>query len=97
MEAHCLSALLAGSVHTTTTTTTAAVNEMSPHVLRDEKNKVSYPFLALLASGGHTSIIICHGLGDYVILGGTLDDAIGKRLSFCQMILNSAIQIRRSI
>ena len=27
---------------------------------------------------GHTSILICRGLGDYEVLGGTLDDALGE-------------------
>jgi N6-L-threonylcarbamoyladenine synthase len=40
--------------------------------------KVQYPFLALLASGGHTSILLCKQLGDYEVLGGTLDDALGE-------------------
>ena len=40
--------------------------------------KVDYPFLALLASGGHTSILLCKNLGDYEVLGGTLDDALGE-------------------
>jgi tRNA N6-adenosine threonylcarbamoyltransferase len=40
--------------------------------------KVTYPFLALLASGGHTSILLCRELGEYQILGGTLDDALGE-------------------
>jgi hypothetical protein len=39
---------------------------------------VRYPYLALLASGGHTSLVIAHGLGHYAVIGGTLDDAIGK-------------------
>ena len=34
--------------------------------------------MALLASGGHTSILLCKGMGDYIILGGTLDDALGE-------------------
>ena len=40
--------------------------------------KVEYPFLALLASGGHTSILLCQNLGEYSVLGGTLDDALGE-------------------
>ena len=40
--------------------------------------KVDYPFLALLASGGHTSLLLCRGLGEYSVLGGTLDDALGE-------------------
>ena len=42
--------------------------------------KVEYPFLALLASGGHTSILLCKRLGEYEVLGGTLDDALGRSL-----------------
>ena len=40
--------------------------------------RVEYPFLTLLVSGGHTSILLCRALGDYVMLGGTLDDALGE-------------------
>ena len=40
--------------------------------------QVSFPFLALLVSGGHCQILLCHGVGDYTILGGTLDDALGE-------------------
>lgn len=40
--------------------------------------KVQFPFLTLLASGGHTSILLCRGLGDFTVLGGTLDDALGE-------------------
>jgi N6-L-threonylcarbamoyladenine synthase len=34
--------------------------------------KVKFPFLALLVSGGHTSIMVCRGIGAYEVLGGTL-------------------------
>lgn len=40
--------------------------------------KVAFPFLVLLVSGGHTSILICHDLGEYSVLGGTLDDSLGE-------------------
>jgi len=40
--------------------------------------RVQYPFLALLVSGGHTSLMVCRGLGDYRLLGGTLDDSLGE-------------------
>jgi hypothetical protein len=42
--------------------------------------KVEFPFLVFLASGGHTSILLCKGLGSYEVLGGTLDDALGEAL-----------------
>ena len=36
------------------------------------------PFLCLLVSGGHTSLIHVRGIGDYDILGKTRDDAAGE-------------------
>lgn len=39
---------------------------------------VSYPHLSLIISGGHTLIALCRGLGDFSILGGTLDDSLGE-------------------
>lgn len=30
---------------------------------------IEYPFLALLASGGHTSLMVCHDMGNYTVLG----------------------------
>lgn len=33
--------------------------------------------MALLASGGHTSLVLCNGISDYSILGSTIDDALG--------------------
>ncbi len=39
---------------------------------------VSFPFLGLIASGGHTSLLVCHDAGRFSMLGGTLDDALGE-------------------
>ncbi len=36
------------------------------------------PFLCLLVSGGHTSLIAVRGCGDYIMLGATRDDAAGE-------------------
>ncbi|MBE5741880.1 MAG: tRNA (adenosine(37)-N6)-threonylcarbamoyltransferase complex transferase subunit TsaD [Clostridiales bacterium] len=36
------------------------------------------PFISLLASGGHTAVIVVKDYGDYQILGSTLDDAVGE-------------------
>ncbi len=36
------------------------------------------PALALLISGGHTELVLIRGVGDYEILGQTLDDAVGE-------------------
>ncbi|HID66293.1 MAG TPA: tRNA (adenosine(37)-N6)-threonylcarbamoyltransferase complex transferase subunit TsaD, partial [Aquificaceae bacterium] len=42
------------------------------------EQKVEYPFLALVVSGGHTDLYLVKNFGDYEFLGGTLDDAVGE-------------------
>lgn len=37
-----------------------------------------FPFIALLVSGGHTQLMAVHGIGQYEVLGETLDDAAGE-------------------
>lgn len=37
-----------------------------------------FPFVALLVSGGHTQLMRVEGVGDYVLLGETIDDAAGE-------------------
>jgi len=57
-----------------------AVHHMEGHLLAPmlEENPPEFPFLALLVSGGHTMLIAVRELGDYQILGSTLDDAAGE-------------------
>ena len=43
-----------------------------------EEERPEFPFVALLVSGGHTMLIDVRGLGDYEVLGQTLDDAAGE-------------------
>ncbi len=38
----------------------------------------TFPILSLIASGGHTELILMHDHGQYKRLGGTLDDAAGE-------------------
>lgn len=38
----------------------------------------AFPFVALLVSGGHTQLMLVRGVGDYEMLGETLDDAAGE-------------------
>ena len=56
------------------------VHHMEGHLLAAmlEDNSPAMPFLALLVSGGHTLLIAARALGDYDILGTTLDDAVGE-------------------
>lgn len=46
-----------------------------------------FPFLALLVSGGHTALIEARALGDYHLLGDTLDDAVGEAFDKTAKIL----------
>jgi len=39
---------------------------------------MSFPFLALLVSGGHCQLMKCLGIGRYSIIGGTIDDSLGE-------------------
>jgi N6-L-threonylcarbamoyladenine synthase len=55
------------------------VNHLEGHALTPRlTDGVAYPFLLLLASGGHCQLIEVAGLGDYRRLGGTIDDAPGE-------------------
>jgi N6-L-threonylcarbamoyladenine synthase len=56
------------------------VHHMEGHLLAPmlEDDSPEFPFLALLVSGGHTMLIGVRGLGDYDVLGTTLDDAVGE-------------------
>ncbi len=38
----------------------------------------AFPFVSLLVSGGHTQLIAAHGIGQYEILGESIDDAAGE-------------------
>lgn len=56
------------------------VHHMEAHLLAVmlEAKPPKFPFLALLVSGGHTLLIHAKQVGDYEILGETLDDAVGE-------------------
>ncbi|MBF0188722.1 MAG: tRNA (adenosine(37)-N6)-threonylcarbamoyltransferase complex transferase subunit TsaD [Magnetococcales bacterium] len=41
-------------------------------------SQITFPFVALLVSGGHTLLVHARAFGDYVILGQTRDDAVGE-------------------
>lgn len=57
-----------------------AVHHMEGHLLAPmlEDNPPEFPFIALLISGGHTLLIKVEGLGRYILLGESLDDAAGE-------------------
>ncbi len=57
-----------------------AVNHLEGHIFSAilEDSKPSFPFISLIASGGHTSLYVVNGLGQYIELGKTRDDAAGE-------------------
>jgi N6-L-threonylcarbamoyladenine synthase len=55
------------------------VNHLEGHLLAIYlQEEVSFPFLALIVSGGHTDLYVVKDFGDYSILGRTRDDAAGE-------------------
>lgn len=56
------------------------VHHMEGHLLAPmlEDDKPSYPFLALLVSGGHTQLVAVRAIGEYDIVGESIDDAAGE-------------------
>lgn len=56
------------------------VHHMEGHLLAPmlAEEKPELPFVALLVSGGHTMLVDVRAIGDYRILGETLDDAVGE-------------------
>lgn len=66
-----------------------AVNHLEGHALvprlhastasgGDEKVSVDFPYLLMLASGGHCQILLVRGVGKYEMIGQTLDDSAGE-------------------
>ncbi len=74
MEGHLLAPLL-------------SIKELATQELTDDK-KPEFPFVSLLVSGGHTQIIATHAIGQYEILGESIDDACGECFDKTAKMLN---------
>ncbi len=56
-----------------------AVNHLEGHIFSTFlEGRPEFPFLSLIASGGHTNLYIVNGFGQYIELGRTRDDAAGE-------------------
>lgn len=66
-----------------------AVNHMEGHLLSSfasnskgnhglNYKELEFPSLGLILSGGHTELVLMHSIGDYEVVGKTVDDAIGE-------------------
>ena len=56
------------------------VHHMEGHLLAPmlEQQPPAFPFVALLVSGGHTQLVQVEAIGEYTLLGESLDDAAGE-------------------
>ena len=56
------------------------IHHMEGHLLAPmlEEERPEFPFVALLVSGGHTMLVDVQAVGEYTILGESLDDAAGE-------------------
>jgi N6-L-threonylcarbamoyladenine synthase len=56
-----------------------AVNHLEGHALSARlSDRLDFPYLLLLVSGGHCQLLAVEGVGRYRRLGGTIDDAVGE-------------------
>jgi len=57
-----------------------AINHMEGHLLSPllEDNPPDFPFVSLLVSGGHSLLVDVKGIGEYEIIGESIDDAVGE-------------------
>ena len=57
-----------------------AVHHLEAHILAAQLDnpQLDFPFLVLLVSGGPTQLLQATALGEYLLLGETLDDAVGE-------------------
>lgn len=56
-----------------------ALNHLEGHALSARLTEpISFPYLLLLISGGHTQLVAVHSVGNYERLGTTIDDAAGE-------------------
>ncbi len=65
------------------------INHLEGHILSVllEDDRPHFPFVALTVSGGHTSLYHVKGVGDYIQMGQTLDDAAGEAFDKVAKIL----------
>lgn len=66
------------------------VNHLEGHIYANflEHDDIEFPFLCLVVSGGHSSLILVEGHGDYDVLGETRDDAAGEAFDKVARALN---------
>lgn len=61
------------------------VNHIEAHVMtarmiEDQDKNMDFPFLSVLATGGHTEIVLTRGVGLHTVMGFTIDIGVGTFL-----------------
>lgn len=69
------------------------VNHVEAHLYasllsNEEKQPLQFPCLGIVASGGHTALILIKDWGSYELIGETVDDAIGEAFDKVAKLLN---------
>lgn len=55
------------------------INHLEGHILAAEiESQLQFPYVTVLASGGHTMVLLVHSYGNYECLAQTVDDAVGE-------------------
>ena len=66
-----------------------AINHLEAHILSPTiNNKIIFPYLCVLLTGGHTQIYLVNGVDNYSLLGETKDDALGEAFDKVAKLLN---------
>jgi N6-L-threonylcarbamoyladenine synthase len=73
-----------------------AVNHLEGHALTARlpglaPDRVDFPYLLMLLSGGHCQCVLVSGVGRYRRLGGTIDDAVGEAFDKVAKLLGLAL------
>ena len=66
-----------------------AINHLEGHLLSPTyNNKIKYPYICFLLTGGHTQIYLIKNINNYQLLGETRDDAIGEAFDKVAKLIN---------
>ena len=73
-------AMMARSLAWSLNVPSVGVHHLEGHLLAPmlEADSPAFPFVCLLVSGGHTQLVEVKGLGDYCLMGESIDDAAGE-------------------
>lgn len=87
-------------LHTACSIPITGIHHLEGHIysaVLEYGNQISYPFLALVVSGGHTALYRVEELGTYILLGETVDDAAGEAFDKVGKLLGFAYPAGRAI